>query len=311
MSRFPAYGPSVVSFMDMPLVEGTEEYPWAPRVAAYQWPWPSLVGFARWEDEQFIPFDGLVISAPMGETTTAMTEAHPWVIDRRQKFSFKFYGHQYKVLSVGEDQMLRGRNLLCVENPDHSWEMLQFAEAELIGPQEYEVSVLLRGQNGTEQAALPRAAGARVVLYDPSSIEPLNLPQDLAQLPLKLRYGPGEHSPTYHTWQEEDRQFKAIGLRPYSPVQLQLRRKGEQLLFSWKRRTRFGGDAWEPPDVPLNEDAEQYQAEAEFSSGYRIRSELLFEPKWDIWGQLNPVKLTVWQRSPTYGLGEPATENFI
>lgn len=43
------------------------------------------------------------------------------------------------------DALLAGRNLMLVGG-----ELIQFAEAQRIGPAQYRLSVLLRGQRGTE-----------------------------------------------------------------------------------------------------------------------------------------------------------------
>lgn len=308
MSKFPAYGPSIVSFMDIPLISGDEEYPWAPRVACYQHPWPGQVVFTKLEADQFMPFDAVIARAAMGETITPMSKGSPWIIDRKTKFSLVFYGED-KLQSISEEQMLRGGNILCVENKDGSWEVLQFAEAELIGPKQYELSVLLRGQNGTEQAAQEREPGARVVLYEEQRVEVLNLPRDLAQLPLTMRYGAHGYNPTHYTFQQEDRQFKAIGLRPYSPCQLRRTKSGGETTVSWIRRTRFQGDAWEAPEVPLNEDKELYEAEVRFANGLVISSGPLTESGFSFWAD-QEFEITVWQVSPTYGKGEPTTEKF-
>jgi hypothetical protein len=56
-------------------------------------------------------------------------------------------------------------------------------------------------------------------------------------------------------------QFEAIGLRPLSPVHLTARWQSGDLVLGWIRRTRIGGDSWDQTDVPLAEDAEQYDIE--------------------------------------------------
>jgi hypothetical protein len=50
-------------------------------------------------------------------------------------------------------------------------------------------------------------------------------------------------------------------LRPLRPVHLRVRRTGADLEFSWRRRTRVGGDDWVSLDVPLAEAEERYTFE--------------------------------------------------
>ncbi|HPE46906.1 MAG TPA: glycoside hydrolase/phage tail family protein [Hyphomonas sp.] len=67
--------------------------------------------------------------------------------------------------SLPEGQVLSGGNLLLLET-EAGWEMVQFRTAALTGPEEWILSGLLRGQQGSVSAAAP--AGARVLLLDGS-----------------------------------------------------------------------------------------------------------------------------------------------
>jgi hypothetical protein len=51
----------------------------------------------------------------------------------------------------------------------------------------------------------------------------------------------------------------AAALRPYSPVRAGARRGPDGVTIRWIRRTRHDGDAWEPLDAPLGEEAERYE----------------------------------------------------
>ena len=63
--------------------------------------------------------------------------------------------------------MLGGRNAAAVLTAEAGWEVLQFADAQLVGPGEYRLTRLLRGQCGTEQATETGAEeGADFVLLD-------------------------------------------------------------------------------------------------------------------------------------------------
>ena len=72
---------------------------------------------------------------------------------------------------------LRDPNALAVLGGAGGLEVLQFAGSELVGPRRYRLSMLLRGQQGTEDAArAPTPAGSRVVLID-DALLPLPLTQ--------------------------------------------------------------------------------------------------------------------------------------
>ena len=110
-----------------------------------------------------------------------------------------------------------------VQNADGEWEVLQFANAELIAPNQWTLSKLLRGQAGTEGAMRdPVAAGARVVVLD-GAPQQLSLQQNEYALPFNYLWGPQGKPISDPAFQGAALQFKGIGLRPLSPVQLQRR----------------------------------------------------------------------------------------
>jgi hypothetical protein len=53
--------------------------------------------------------------------------------------------------------------------------------------------------------------------------------------------------------------FRGEGLKPLSPVHVRGARSGGDLLLTWVRRTRTGGDSWDGIDVPLGETEERYE----------------------------------------------------
>src|SRR5690606_8267706 len=50
-------------------------------------------------------------------------------------------------------------------------------------------------------------------------------------------------------------------LKPLAPVHVSAMREADGIRLSWIRRSRHGGDAWEPVDIPLGEDAERYEVD--------------------------------------------------
>ena len=56
--------------------------------------------------------------------------------------------------------------------------------------------------------------------------------------------------------------FSGVARKPFSPVRIRGARDAfGNLTISWLRRTRAGGDSWEPADVPLNETSERYEVD--------------------------------------------------
>lgn len=309
---FPHYGPSIVAFMDIPLVRGDEDMPWAPRVAAYQRPWPGSVLFTRFEDDQYLPFDAVSTAAFVGHTLDAVKPSRPWLIDKATKFRVQMYSDE-ALLSINRDQFLHGGNLLCLES-NSGWELVQFMSAELIAKNTYELSVLLRGQHGTEHM-MGSKAGARVVVWNEATCTALDIQQDMAGLPIKLRYGPSAHNPTHYTWTDKNIVFKSQGLRPLSPIHIRQKIIGDQFEFKWIRRTRINGDAWEQVDVPLSEDRELYDVHLISSDGLDetvlAKATDLDRPIWTTVFNPDATEVRIWQKSSTVGRGEPGTARIV
>ncbi|MCC7268123.1 MAG: hypothetical protein IT546_12415, partial [Caulobacteraceae bacterium] len=156
--------------------------------------------------------------------------------------------------------VLAGANALAVQGAGGDWEVLQFTGAEQVGAQHWRLTGLLRGQLGSEpaMASLTPAGAAVVVLAGDLARGAMAL--DERGLPLVWRAapaggpagGPGSAEAAF-TW-------NAAALRPWSPVHLRMAGAGGDLLLSWMRRTRLGGDGWDL-EPPLGEAFERYRVE--------------------------------------------------
>ena len=177
--------------------------------------------------------------------------------DRATKFRVKL--ERGTLASVTPLALLAGANIAAVENADGGWEVLQFQSAVLTAPATYELSLLLRGQAGTEDAMrAPLAAGARFVLLD-GAIAQVDMAQDEIGLDYTWQCGPASRPLGDPTYLEAHHTFTGRGLEPLSPVHLRGSRSAGDLALSWVRRTRVGGDSWETTEVPLGEDIERYE----------------------------------------------------
>ena len=71
------------------------------------------------------------------------------------------------VMSARDDgEVLAGANRIAVETDGGEWEVIGFADADLIAPGSYELSRLLRGQMWTGHAIGPASVGNRVMVLD-------------------------------------------------------------------------------------------------------------------------------------------------
>ena len=194
----------------------------------------------------------------IGETLDPLPAGPTSRWDRANEVRVQLYGGA--LASAGDARVLDGASAAAVLNADGEWEVLQFANAELIGDKIYRLSRLLRGQAGSEYAiAAPLAVGAPFVLLDDHLV---TLASGLGALDraIDLRIvatGRSHDDPSALALTVTP---KATALMPLSPVHVSARRGGDGIHVSWIRRTRRDGDNW-GVEVPLGEDVEGYTLE--------------------------------------------------
>jgi hypothetical protein len=208
---------------------------------------------------------------------------------------------------------LNGGNIAAIGDAASGFELVQFAQAGLVGERTYEISSLLRGQLGSSPEMLvERAAGSAFVLLDKSAVQ---LPMTAADLGLEIawRSGPSSLSPGDDAYREDVIVNRGLSLRPLPPCRLRARRLDNgDLAISWIRQTRIDGDSWELAEVPLGEDTEAYRLEF-MAAGALKRALTVTEPVYryaladrlaDFEGQ-DPSSFTIRisQLSATYGVG--------
>src|SRR4029079_6702759 len=173
----------------------------------------------------------------------------------RATVGVRVFGGQ--LASVSDSALFAGANAAAVRRPDGAWEVIQFANAELVAERTYVLSRLLRGQAGTEWAmASPLAAGSSFVLLD-QHIVPVASGIDTLERTVQLRIVAAGRDHADPTALALPLTPKSTALRPLAPVHLNATRAAGGVTFHWVRRTRIEGDNW-AGEVPLGEDSEQY-----------------------------------------------------
>jgi hypothetical protein len=274
----PALGPVHVEFLDLPLLVG-DEAPHAPHVAVTKTPWtgPAAVYVAT-NDFGYVLNRELLRPATMGETLDPLPAAVPGLWCRR---SVRVRLDSGALQSAESGAVLDGANAAAVRHGSTAaWEVLQFATARLIGPDEYLVGDLLRGQAGTDGVA-PEAwpAGADFVLLD-GAVGQIDLPASARGLLRHFRVGPSGLPYDHPSYEHLTASFPGNGLRPYRPAHLTARVSGGgDVVIGWIRRTRTDGDGWQGLDVPLGEDREAYHVRVVVEGGV-VRDVEATRPEW-------------------------------
>ncbi len=253
-------GQPIGHFLDLPLLRG-DEPEHAGYFAATQFPWPGAVALFRSPTETGFTLQALAgAPATSGEVLDALKPGpvgrYDWAARIRVRLD---YG---ELESAEEIQVLAGANVAAVRNSAGEWEVLQFRSAKLVAPATYELTGLLRGQAGTEGAMQVEVPpGAPFVLVTEALARVDMAPGDVG-LAFNWRFGPAERDIGHPAYVELQHTFRGVGLRPLSPVHVRGRRSETgDLVLSWIRRTRIGGDSWEVNEVPLAEDTERYEVD--------------------------------------------------
>jgi hypothetical protein len=263
-----ALGPVAVTVLDLPALDSTSPVV-LTRLAITANPWPGSV--AVWKSSDGASFEiAAVAAAPcaIGETLDALPAGPTARWDRGNQVRVKLYGGA--LASIGDARVLEGGNAAAVRNADGDWEIIQFANAELVDGRTYRLSRLLRGQAGSEFAmAAPLPAGAPFVVLG-AQLLPIALGIDALARPMQLRIAASGRN-------HDDPAAVALtvtpgdtALKPLAPVHVAAVRAGDGIHISWIRRTRIDGDNW-GVEVPLGEQAEAYALEI-LSGGAVVRS---------------------------------------
>lgn len=313
-------GPPIVEILDIPMESGEDSSPYAPRVAAFGAPWTG-VSVYRSSGGSNTLIASVSAPTPIGELAAPLYSGPRSVWDMGNALYVQFYGAT-TLLSASDTDVFAGANAVAVKNASNGeWEVIQFATATLVAANKYKLSKLLRGQLGTESGmADPIASAARVVLLDRSSLAYLSMTADQIGQSMTLKIGPAIYDPGDASYYDYNVTPRGVGLRPWSPSQLRATWQASgDILLTWLRRTRFGGDAWEPPDVPLNEDSEAYELEILNAAGTSTIRTItgLGAPAYlypatmqttDFGAPLTSIKFRVYQMSGQIGRGTAATK---
>jgi hypothetical protein len=255
---YEAPGPVFPVMLDLPLLQG-DEVPHAPHVAVGGDPWPGTVGL--WSSSQDAGYAlNRLIAAPavIGSTESPLARVRPGAWDRGAPLRVVLSGGELS--SVDPGSVLNGANAMAIgDGSAGNWEVFQFAEARLVEPDTYELSLRLRGQAGTD-GLMPEEwpPGSIVVLLD-QTVGQIDLPLSARGLARHYRFGAlagGFDDPDVVLQVEA---FDGAGLRPYPVAHLRARTAmNGDLSVSWIRRTCIDGDTWQAFEVPLGEEAERY-----------------------------------------------------
>lgn len=215
--------------------------------------------------------------------------------------------------SATELAVLNGANPIVIGD-----EVLQFANATLVGDGVWQLDTLLRHRLGTEWAALSaHEVGTRFVLLSASALRAIEYP--LTDIGVARTYRAVTAGQAISDGSTTMLTAAGNSIKPLAPVHVQGTRDGaDNLTVTWIRRARLNAEWQDGFDVPLDEVSESYRVNVYTDSTRSTvaRSEDVAAASWsysaadqttDFGSAQATVYLTVYQITPTYNaLGHAA-----
>lgn len=310
-------GPALLYLMDLPLLDASET-PGAPRFAAFAKPWQRVHVFRSPGASGYVLDRRIPSPSILGLSTADFYSGPLWRWDIVNTLYVQLHPDQ-ALSSIDDDHVLAGGNPCALRNADGQWEILQFANADLIGGGQYKLTRLLRGQLGSEYAMRdPVASGAAFVMLD-ETVRQASIDVRERGNAWNWKWGPGSRTIDDASYQTASLTFAGVGLQPYAPAHLSATWDADgNVQLAWVRRTRIDGDNWTPPEVPVGEEEELYDVEILNAAGTSVLRTVsgLGGPGYrydsgdqttDFGAPIASIKFNVYQRSADFGRGAVAS----
>lgn len=182
-------------------------------------------------------------------------------------------------------------------------EVIQFRDATLVSAGVYKLTGLLRGQQGTDWARGSHATGETVILLN-SAVR--RIPMTNAEIGISKFWRGVTIGRTTTTAVDQAFVDTAVGLKPYSPVDVRFARDASgNLTVTWQRRSRLSSRLIGSLGMscPLGEASEAYQVEFYTSSAFTT----LARPAFTVTSPTASYSAA----NQTTDLGAPASTNYV
>ncbi len=210
--------------------------------------------------------------AVMGALAAVLPGASSLLVDRTNVCVVTLLAADMVLGGADEAALARGRNLCLVGG-----ELMQFADASLVGPGAYRLSGLRRGLRGTEWAIGTQMAGAPFLLVEEERLfdVPTSAIGGDALTVAALGIGDGEAV-------EAAIAVTGEAVRPPTPVHLRAQDDGAGgHWLHWVRRSRAGWRWDDGVDVPLVEEGEMYAIDIADGAGV-FRTDQVAVPEYHV-----------------------------
>lgn len=259
IATLPAFGPPEAIALDLPVLRDGGD-PVLQHLAVHAAPWPGAM--AVWRSANGETYERVALAnvpAVIGVTLDTLPAGPVARWDHANSFRVRLASGA--LVSQSDVRVLDGANAAAICNADGAWEVIQFANAELVDTDTYLLSRLLRGQQGSEWAMPPHHETSSVFVLLDDALAPVARSVDLIGRSFHYRVGAATQDVGSPQMTQLETSIGTAPLLPWSPAHLAAKRMDEGIALSWIRRTRSGGDGWDAVEVPLGEEREAYRVE--------------------------------------------------
>ena len=238
--------------------------------------WPGCIAHKSIDgsvwDELLLHLDGTTWGAV---TSTLGNPESYWRTDNENTLDVYMVAGGEELESVTESEMLNGANGFLLVKTNGEVGVIQFRTVEVMDNNSYRFSGFLRGRRGSETMDRNYDGTERFIYLgngDPISLFSLALDErSQARLYKAVTSGLFFESALTHMFTHTGRDHK-----PYAPVHGMAERSSGDIILSWTRRTRFGGESdfadGGDGTVPLGEASELYDIEIRNNDGDILRT---------------------------------------
>ncbi len=222
--------------------------------------WLAGTLFKSAEGTEFNLAGSIVNEMAYGSASNALGDvADPFSTDETNTLKVFMTTGGSQLVSITQLEMVNGGNpAALIHSNGIDVEILQFRDVVSNDDGSFTLSGLLRGRRGSETFTDAHSAGDTFVLLDANTADRLQL--TLSEVGQTRFYAGVTSGQLFEDAPVITKSSPGNDLKPYAPVSQAAAPSGNDIDFTWERRTRVGGGLKDDiGDVPLNEDTEAYE----------------------------------------------------
>lgn len=253
--------------------------------------WREALLYALREEDVEYEFVKPIYKSGIGVCVTTLGAANPSTIDRANTLRVSIPDGYLS--SVTENLMLRGQNTALVGN-----ELIRFASAQLVGPNQYDLKTLVRGVRGTQNWIGTHGPNEPFIFLDPI----VNVVSDVQVVETTVSFKAIAKGQALEEVNPVTQTIKPQRLRPYPPQILSAVRTGSTAEITWARCDRKGANSPLFAIKPMSEAIERYRVTV-VRGGNTINAVTVTAPQASLTGVAANDKVRVAQMSQWVGSG--------